>query len=64
MNVILLKISKNKEVINRLEVSEVAKFIKGGSSPKILTLGNVQINLAFRLFFHTFGFAEGTHVRK
>jgi len=29
MNVILLKISKNKEVINRLEVSEVAKFIKG-----------------------------------
>ena len=34
MKITLLKISKNKEVINRLEVSEVAKFIKGGATAK------------------------------
>ena len=34
MKITLLKISKNKEVINRLEVSEVAKLIKGGATAK------------------------------
>ena len=34
MKLTLLKISKNKEVINRLEVSEVAKLIKGGVAAK------------------------------
>ncbi len=34
------------------------------ASPKLLTLGNAQINLAFHSYTRNFGFAEVTHTRK